>query len=558
LLDTLDTLDGAAVRRWAQLAADALDRHRAEIDALNVYPVADSDTGTNIALTFRAGADAAGLEVTLEVAAVLSVLARAAVLGARGNSGVIVSQLLRGLAEGLEGAPNCDGPTLCTALEQAADLAYASVSEPQEGTILTVARAAALAARATAGTAASASTDPVLLHVVIRAAVEGAAQALQQTPEQLPILARAGVVDAGGRGLLVLLDALCMVITGGPSSLDLLPPRPRSAGVLEVERESGSPAFGYEVQFLLDAPEAAIAELRMDLAGLGDSVAVVGTGTDVWNVHVHVNDVGAAMEAGVRAGRPHRITVVRFADQLADRRPTPVERPSSELPTGPTVVLVLLDGSGLEHLFDGAVIVVIEDVIEDGPAAAMAGEAAVLAGLRAVGASRAVLLPNGEQLTAIAARAARIARAEGIDVSVVPTRSPLQGLAAIAVHDGQRRAEDDAIAMAEAAAATRFAEVNVALEAALTTIGPCQAGDILGLIDGDVIEIGSAVGPVADAVLDRLLGIGGELVTVVLGPGAPAGAEASIRARIHQLAPLTEIVVYAGHLAGAPLLIGME
>jgi dihydroxyacetone kinase-like predicted kinase len=112
--------------------------------------------------------------------------------------------------------------------------------------------------------------------------------------------------------------------------------------------------------------------------------------------------------------------------------------------------------------------------------------------------------------------------------------------------------------MAEAAAATRFAEVNVALEAALTTIGPCQAGDILGLIDGDVIEIGSAVGPVADAVLDRLLGIGGELVTVVLGPGAPAGAEASIRARIHQLAPLTEIVVYAGHLAGAPLLIGME
>jgi dihydroxyacetone kinase-like predicted kinase len=241
--------------------------------------------------------------------------------------------------------------------------------------------------------------------VVIRAAVEGAAQALQQTPEQLPILARAGVVDAGGRGLLVLLDALCMVITGGPSSLDLLPPRPRSAGVLEVERESGSPAFGYEVQFLLDAPEAAIAELRMDLAGLGDSVAVVGTGTDVWNVHVHVNDVGAAMEAGVRAGRPHRITVVRFADQLADRRPTPVERPSSELPTGPTVVLVLLDGSGLEHLFDGAVIVVIEDVIEDGPAAAMAGEAAVLAGLRAVGASRAVLLPNGEQLPARRCRA---------------------------------------------------------------------------------------------------------------------------------------------------------
>jgi dihydroxyacetone kinase-like predicted kinase len=399
----------------------------------------------------------------------------------------------------------------------------------------------------------------VSLGVVIRAATDGAAAALLRTPEQLPVLARAGVVDAGGRGFLVLLDTLCRVITDGPSTLPPITGRPRSARALEAVREAGSAAYGYEVQYLLDASEPAVTELRTSLRTLGDSVAIVGTGADVWNVHVHANDVGAALEAGIRAGRPHRITVVRFADAVADAPGATADADvqPARVPAAPdaaAVVLVLLDEPGLAHLFDGAIVVVVTGTGTDGEQTVQAVQAA----LREAGAGRAVLLPNGEHLAAVASRAALSARADGVDVSVVPTRSPLQGLAAIAVHDPHRRPEDDVIAMAEAAAATRFAEVSVAIEAGLTTIGPCRAGDVLGLIDGDVVEIGSAVTPVAAAVIDRLLGIGGELVTVIIGAGAPVDAEATIRRHIADRAPFVEIACYVGSQAGVPLLIGME
>ncbi len=326
----LDTLDAAAVRRWCAGGLAALKRHQSEIDDLNVFPVPDGDTGTNLVLTLTSAQQALAMRLDNSPEGEqtphgrdLRLMARGALLGARGNSGVIVSQILRGLADGLSDPVAVRGRVLASGLRAASSAAYAAVTKPVEGTLLTVIAAAAAAAE-------RADTDD--LPVVVQAAATAATAALARTPEQLPALARAGVVDAGGRGLCVLLDALVEVVTGEQPRRGTDRPPAAARRPMTAVRETGSTEYGYEVQFLLDADEQAVDQLRTVLAGLGDSLLVVGDGSPsgplpTWNVHVHVNDVGAAVEAGVRAGRPYRISVTRFEDQPAvtaavdDRRP---------------------------------------------------------------------------------------------------------------------------------------------------------------------------------------------------------------------------------------------
>jgi hypothetical protein len=505
------------VRRWCAAGLTTLRAHQREIDELNVYPVPDGDTGTNLALTWAAGHEAV---VTAEPGAdPLAVLARGALLGARGNSGVIVSQLLRGLADALAGSP-AGGKELAVALRAAADSAWAAVAEPVEGTVLSVASAAAAGA-------ARAGAD---LVAVARAAAAAAAEALARTPQQLAVLAAAGVVDAGGRGLCLLLDALVEALTG------VAAPDVPMAAAAHRPHEAEPAGHGYEVQYLLDAP--AVDELKARLAALGDSLVVVGD-PPTWNVHVHVpvDDVGAAIEAGIEAGRPYRISVARL--------PEPV-RPQ---PTADRAAVVMAAGAGLTELFaaEGAA------VLGGNPSTAE-----VLAAIRGTGSGRVVVLPNDPGRHAVAVAAAREATAAGIGVKVVPTRSPVQALAALAVRDPDRDFSDDVIAMAEAAGACRYGEVCVAVREAFTVAGRCRPGDVLGLVDGEVHVIGTDLARVCRALVDRMLGGGGELVTLVLGAGAPAGLDDELRAHVAEHWPFAEVTSYHGGQPLFPLLVGVE
>jgi DAK2 domain fusion protein YloV len=518
----LDALDADAVRRWSRTAVDLLDAHRAEIDALNVYPVPDSDTGSNLLTTMQAADAALTAARSPSAAAALDALATGAAKGALGNSGFIVSQILRGFADAT--TDQLDAAAVPAGLDRGATLARTAVVTPVEGTILTVARAAADGARG------------ANLAEVVVSAVKAADDALQRTPSQLADLAAAGVVDAGGRGLVVLLDALARTVTG--EAVPITPVRMPSCAIEGLDPAAGG--FGFEVQYLLDATEASVAALRASLAELGDSVAVVSVGPDAWNVHVHVDDVGAAIEAGVEAGRPHEISVVRFADQI-------------ETAQGAGAVLAVAPGDGLAHLFEAEGVRVVE-----APAGAEPTVDEVLTAVRASGSRDVVLLPNASRVNGIAEAAAERARTHGIRVSVVPTKSPVQGLAAIAVHDATRRFDDDVVAMAEAAAATRHAELAIATDEALTAVGICQPGDVLGLIDGEVVEIGRGLLAVAFNVVDRLLGVGAELITVIVGDGAPARAGELIEAHVRSRAPLTDVTVYAGGQSEHPVIIGVE
>jgi hypothetical protein len=554
----LDTLDAAAVRGWAHAAADSLQQHRHEIDSINVYPIADADTGTNLAVTMAAARDAlatAAADRSADDAATsLRAMARGAALAARGNSGVIMAELLRGLADGLAGHADCDGQLLRTALESASAAAYASVGHPVEGTILSVVRAAA------DGVAGLPTATP--LAEVVRCARDQALDALANTPRQLTALAEAGVVDAGGRGLVVVLDSLAMIVTGDPTALTAAEatrvPRDAHDGNAHDrnahdrnahdrnahdrnahDRSAPEPAgsiYAYEVQYLLEAPAASLDPLRAALVALGDSLTIADAGDQVWNVHIHVDDAGAAIEAGVRAGRPHQISITRFSDQIG--RPVPVD------------LVVVLRAAGLRDLIEEA----------GGRAVVVAGGtgtevADVLAGLAA--GSRCVLLSTDADLVPVTAEIAAAARERRIEVAVVPCRSPMQVLAALAVHDPGRRPEDDVIAMAEAAAAMRFARVEIAAGPGLTTIGACRAGDVLGLVEGDVVEIGAAEIDVTGALLDRLLAVGGELLTVVVRGDDPA-IEGAIRTAVGTKAPFVELVIYPDQHLDCVALLGME
>jgi DAK2 domain fusion protein YloV len=522
----LERLDGAAVRRWLAAASAALHAAREEIDALNVYPVPDGDTGTNMAATVAAADEAAALVADGEL---VSAFARGALLGSKGNSGTIVAAYLRGFGDALGGGAGGD---VAKALRRAYEASLDAVAEPVDGTILSVARAAAEAAEA--------SVDA--LADVVREAARAAAEALARTPEQLAVLARAGVVDAGGRGLCVVLDALASVVTG-EAVAHTPEPLVRRGGALTVAREAGSSEFAYEVQYLLDAPS--VDGLRERLAGLGDSLVVVG-GDGLWNVHVHVNDVGAAIEAGIAVGRPHRIAVTRFADQVA-------AAPAGPADVAGRAVVAVVQGDGLVELYEAAG----ARVVVGGPSACPA-TGALLDAILATGAAEVVVLPNDRNVYAPAAAAAAEARAVGREVHVVPTRSPVQGLAALAVSDAARGFADDAIAMSAAASATRWAEVTTAVRDAQTSAGACRAGDVLGLVDGDVAVIGSDVGEVAYDLLRRLLDAGGELVTVVTGADCPGGLGDALAERVGAAYPLVEAEVHAGGQPHYPLLLGVE
>jgi DAK2 domain fusion protein YloV len=542
-----DDLQIALLQRWCDLGLAALEAARGEIDALNVYPVPDGDTGTNLYLTFEAARQSIVDARPKSLAVALTVFARGALLGARGSSGVILSQLLRAGAEQLmRGDPRRPGALLADTLTLAADAGYAAVGQPVEGTILSVARAAAGAAQAAVPSLPHRPAGQ--LGVVIRAAAEAAREALERTPDQLPVLKVAGVVDAGGRGLCVLFDAAEEAFTGRRPAPRV--PYDPQARAVAPGGDLSADGPGYEVMYLLDAEDAPIVDLRRRLARLGDSLVVVG-GDGLWNVHVHVDDVGAAIEAGIDAGHPHRVRVTHFADRADQLRRSRAAAQPPALGAARGVV-AFAAGPGLAELFADAGAVVVE---RRGPRCST-GE--LLEAIRSTYASEVIVLPNDADTVSVAEIAARTAREEGVRAAVIPTRAQVQGLAAVAVRQPGRSFDEDVVAMTTAASHTRQGAITVAARDAMTMAGPCRKGDTLGIVEGDFALVGGTLEAAGVQVVERLLAGGGELVTLVTGLDCTPDLVTRIANRLEQTRPDVELAVLAGGQPRYPLLIGVE
>jgi DAK2 domain fusion protein YloV len=533
-----EVMDGEAVRHWCRLSAQALAQARAAIDALNVFPVPDADTGTNMHITLMAAADAVdALPVGAASADVWQAAARGALLGACGNSGIILSQLLRGLAEVCAPEARCEGEVVARALAHAAASARAAVSRPAEGTVLTVAEAAARAGTGAAGT----------LAAVVTAAAAAAREALPGTREQLDVLAANGVVDAGAAGLCVLLDALVATVTGAAAEelpvglLTTVPLTTEPAAGARPARGLRPPAhasYGYEVTYLLEAADGPVGLLRERLDALGESLVIVG-GEGLWNVHVHVADAGAAIEEGLLAGRPRRITVTWLGRVVGG----PVVGGTGG-DGGRAVVAVAeggrAGGEGIASLLRAGGARVVGNQDGSGPAVPVLADA-----IRQAGAQVAVVPGSGRAAVLARAAAARLVD-EGIKVSVIPASSPLQGIAALAVHDPQRAFGADVAAMEAAAAGMRYGSV----------IGPGPDGGFTGL-DGEEVRVAAGTQrDVASTLTTMLLARGGELLTLMEGTGADPGLARLIADEIGQARPWVEVVRYDG--GPVPLLIGVE
>lgn len=559
-----DALDPELLRSWLQASLKVLRAKCDEINDLNVFPVADSDTGTNILHTMIAAEQSlaavmAGQDLAdLRVWPLLTAAAQGAMSGARGNSGIILSQVVRGLSESQSGG-DFGGTALADGLLRADDLARAAVSIPIEGTVLTVLAAAARAAQAEAGQAV-AGTGQGLAGAATRAA-DAAYEALQKTTSQLDILEAAGVVDAGGLGLLLILDALVEATTGesvprktftrskraqlGQSGVAIAQVPLGRANADEAGPGSADCAAGpddYEVMYLLEArSDEAVDQLRASLEELGNSVAIVGDGAGAWSVHVHLREAGAAVELGLAAGSIRQVQITHFGAQQQDNLTL---RPGR-------VVLAVVQGTGVAELFREEDARVFE---ADGEVSG----AGLLDAIVATGVGQVVLLSNGlvrqEDLVAVSAAA----RLHGQQVLPLPSASLVEGLASIAVHDPQRPATDDTYTMAAAAAGTRSAHLRIATERALTWAGTCEPGDALGLIGNEILVVERRLQTAVETLLDLMLATGGELVTVVAGCDATDELLAALEDHASRNHPATEVMMYRGGQKEDVLQIGVE
>jgi DAK2 domain fusion protein YloV len=412
--------------------------------------------------------------------------------------------------------------------------------------MLTVSRAASDAAVALAA-------DPsVRARDVFTTAAAAAREALARTPDQLKVLKDAGVVDAGGRGLCVILDAAETVLTGRrPVSVSATRHQLPQPLLPEGDLTADGPA--YEVMYLLDAEDDQVHPLREKLGGLGDSLVVVG-GEGLWNVHVHVDDVGAAIEAGIEAGRPHRVRVTHFAEQVTQARKAVQAEPAVGKRRGRCVVAVAA-GPGLSSLFEEAGAVVVPGGPGRRPSTGQLLEAITGCGAREV-----VVLPNDHDSVRVAQIAASTAETDlGIRVAVIPTQAQVAGLAAMAVHEPGRSFDQDVLEMTSTASHVRQGAVTIGARQAMTMAGPCEIGDALGVIAGDFAVVGDDLLGVTTDVLERLLGGGGELVTIVSGEGDEDGALARAGAAwVEEHHPAVDVVVYDGGQERYPLLMSVE
>jgi DAK2 domain fusion protein YloV len=560
-------LDAVTLQDWAHAAVSDLITHIDEINRLNVFPVADSDTGANMLFTMRSALAEANAGASADggyrcVARVAAALSAGALNGARGNSGVILSQILRGIADvtcssaadsGGE-LPHMNAVTFGAALQRGVELVISSMGGDEvPGTIVSVLRAAADAVEECADEG---------LPAAISAAGDAAVVALEKTPEQLDVLADAGAVDAGGRGLLVLLDALRSTITGQAPPRTVYEPSPRAA---QPEAPAEHPAPQFEVMYRLDGCDAAAADaLRNRLEELGESVALAQAAAresvplDSYSVHVHTDDAGAAVEAGLVAGRLSRIVISALSSG------------ATGLPAGgwtrERAVLAVVDGDGAAELFSGEGACVLQPDKEAGDPARNIGVISAHQLVRAVvdtGAAQVMVLPNGYVAAEELVAGCTAAIGWGIDVVPIPTGSMVQGLAALAVHETDRQAVDDGFTMARAAGAARHGSVRIATESALTWAGRCQPGDGLGIAGDEVLIVAADAAGAAIGLLDLLLASGGDLVTVLIGADIEDEVDATavgdiLQDHMHDNHPGTELMAYRTGHRGDVLLIGVE
>ena len=557
-------LDAATLRDAMTRYLEALRLHREEIDSLNVFPVPDGDTGTNLLLTQQAVIEALRELEGAGLPEISQAISEAALLGARGNSGVILSQVLRGLCARL---PHHDAPgsqDLAAALSGAAEDARAAVANPVEGTMLSVLWDAAEGAR-------MALADDLTCEDVAAAALEAATASLERTREQLPALAAAGVVDAGGKGVVLLLDAMVAALRGDGRLSTAVGPLGPVGGSVEADLIERQPTGrGFEVMYLLECPDDRIGSLKERLGTLGDSLVVVG-GRGLYNVHVHVEEAGPAVEVGVEAGRPRQIRITSLTDQVEaclgnEARRVRISPPGSEEPPAGAVMtsalVAVAEGAGFVELFRSLGAAIVPGGSGLNPAV---GE--IRAAIEAAPADLVFVLANDPNVVP-AAETAASASSKRVEVIATPTMAQGVSVAAAYSQDDEEVGESLRERLSNSASGSLARAVRQADSGA----GVVRPGSWVGILYGrdgseTIVSTAEEVAPVAEdlaAVLAdrRRPGDGAvpafELLTLYVGSEGRADEAAAVAARIRDALPQLEVEVQGGGQPIHAYLFGIE
>jgi DAK2 domain fusion protein YloV len=516
--------DPSRVAHVVRSALASLEASRRRLDDLNVYPVADGDTGTNMTATVRAVAEALEAGVAEDPAAQIG---RAALLGARGNSGVILSQIVRATLGALGTAP--DAGAVARGLRAGADAAYAAVQEPVEGTILTVARELAEEAERLA-------LEAPPLGALLVALVRHGDAAVARTPELLPLLRDAGVVDAGAAGLVEVLRGIAAGVTGDP-----LPAAPLGDPLGEAAIHLEAARFRYCTTFVVEGEALDREALHAALVPLGDSLLVVGDATAL-KVHVHTDDPGAALGAGTALGVVDGVEIANMRRQQVAR----AERLEEGL--APCAVLAVATGAGIARLFES-----LGATVLDGGETMNPSTAELVAALDRLPAREALLLPNDPNVL-LAAQAAALE--SSLATVVVPTRSLPAGLSALVAFDGEHSAGENALELAAATAAVVTGAVAVVARDFTLDGAAVQEGALVGLVEREPALAGTDFVDVAAGVVARLVADGREVVTLLAGRDAPP-LDALLE-RLRAGHPSLELEAHDGGQATTLLLVAAE
>lgn len=549
-----DALRASHLREVIQQYSEALRARRAGLDDLNVYPVPDGDTGTNMSLTMQSVVAELKDAAADDMQTVAQAISRGAVMGARGNSGAILAQVLRGVAESAKEKTSLSPTDVADALERARRSAYEAVVKPVEGTILTVVSAAAAAARKSAE--AGHKLEEQMEHV--RSA---SAEALARTPDLLPVLKAAGVVDAGGSGFLLFVDALRYVATGEPipgltdAETGAGGGPPRFAGHDTEGGHSGEIAdLRYEVMFLFEADDSAIPAFKQAWSQVGESIVVVG-GDGLWNCHIHADQIGPTIEVALDHGRPKAIRVTDLLEQSADHGGSWVadavaEQEAIDAEPVETAVVVVASGTRLGRLFRSFG---VQRIVAGGQSM-NPSVADLLAAVEAVPSETVIVLPNNKNIHAAATQLDALTSKR---VVVVPTTSVVQGLAAVVAYRPDVPA-DDQLAEIEAAAEIVTGEVTQAVRNALTPAGPVEKGDWLGIGPDGICVVEASLEACLVELVTTLTGDDHELLTILEGESATAEVTNALRAWAAEHRPALEVEVHRGDQPLYPYLLGVE
>ena len=558
----LESLGAEALRETLITFRTTLRAHMEGINRLNVYPVPDGDTGTNMARTL----DAVVKELegaAVDMGGTCDAIAHGSLMGARGNSGVILSQVMRGLVGKLRGVAGgvAGAPDVAAALKAASVASYEAVLKPIEGTILTVVRETADAAVAAAGSGES-------LVGMLRVARDAGRAALANTPELLPVLKDAGVVDAGGAGFMLFIDSALHVVAGdalpepedvaGPSAeqLEAVSLRAGADGAVDVSE------LRYEVMFLLNLDDSQHRAFMTAWGEIGDSIVVVG-GEGLYNCHIHTNDIGAAIEAPLKLdGKPFNIRVTDLFEEMEEEHAqreaamgagAPAKKSAvASLPAVNCAVIAICSGDGLAELFGQ---MGVQGVVTGGQTMNPSTEE-LLDAVEHMNSQHVVILPNNKNIIPVANQVNALTKKT---VHVVPTCSMPEALAALVFYDPESTSELNAAAMSDAAAAVATGEVTQAVRDTNSDAGAVKAGDWIGLVRGDgLVAIGGTMVAASCSLLDKLVTPGRELMTIITGDLATARATEEIVAYVADNFDGVEVEVHAGGQPLYPYLFGVE